>query len=182
MVRFIAPRLKRFSKEESGAFSIEAIMMLPLIFWAFLAVFTFLDAYRANAQNLKAAYTIGDLVSRETEVINNTYVDSMATVFELMTQPGTTSRVRISVVHYDEDSDNYYLDWSANRGFLEPLDDTQLAAIRHRLPIMPDEERVILVETSNTYVPPFDVGLSITDMENLVFTRPRFTGLVRAEL
>ncbi|MDP5216636.1 pilus assembly protein [Ruegeria sp. 2205SS24-7] len=182
MVPFIAPRLKRFSKEENGAISVEALMMLPLLFWAFLAVFTFLDAYRANALNLKAAYTIGDLVSRETEVINNTYIDSMATVFGLMTKPGSESRVRISVVHYDEDTDGYYLDWSANRGFTNAMDDDRLAEIRDRLPIMPDEERVILVETSNTYVPPFAVGVNITDMENLVFTRPRFTGLVRAEL
>ncbi|MFA3915933.1 pilus assembly protein [Ruegeria hyattellae] len=153
-----------------------------MLFWAFLAVFTFLDAYRSNAMNLKAAYTIGDLVSRETEVINNTYIDSMATMFRLMAQPNSESRMRISVVHYDEETDGYYLDWSANRGFADELDDTQLAEIRDRLPIMPDEERVILVETSNTYVPPFAVGVDITDMENLVFTRPRFTGLVRAEL
>ncbi|MCL6284764.1 pilus assembly protein [Ruegeria sp. 2012CJ41-6] len=182
MVRFIAPRLKRFSKEENGVIAIETLMMLPLLFWAFLAVFTFLDAYRSSAMNLKAAFTIGDLVSRETEVINNTYIDSMATLFTLMVQSESGSRVRISVVRYDEDTDGYYLDWSANRGFANPMDDSQLAEIRDRLPIMPDEERVILVETSNTYVPPFAVGVNITDIDNLVFTRPRFTGLVRAEL
>jgi hypothetical protein len=40
---------------------------------------------------------------------------------------------------------------------------------------MPDNERVILVETTNTFVPLLKVGLSNIELENFVFTRPRFT-------
>ena len=42
------------------------------------------------------------------------------------------------------------------------------------LPVMPDNERVILVETRNVYAPRWDIGMADQNLENFVFTRPRF--------
>lgn len=174
--------LRRFSRNEDGLIAVEALILIPILFFGFAAIYTFFDAYRQSAINLKATYTIGDLVSRETETINNTYIDSMLDLYGNMTRSGSEVKLRVSVIRYDEGTDNYYVDWSANRGFPEALSDTSVAMIRSRLPVMPDEERVILVESLNRYEPPFEVGLSTVEMDNFVFTRPRFTGLVDGDI
>lgn len=171
--------LSKFSRNENGSISVEALIMMPLMAWGLVATYTFFDAYRQNALNLKAAYTIGDLVSRETEVITDTYIDSMVTMFGLMTKSGSVDKIRISVIKYDEDTNKHYVDWSEPRGYDRALQNVDMEEVGKRLPIMPDEERVIVIETSNRYVPPFHVGLSITDINNFVFTRPRFTGLIK---
>lgn len=80
------------------------------------------DGYRQSAQNLKAAYAISDILSRETQTINDSYMGDLA----------------------------------------------------ERLPVMPDGERVILVETSNEWVPAFNVGFETTLLDNFNFTSPRF--------
>ena len=46
--------------------------------------------------------------------------------------------------------------------------------LAERLPVMPDGERVILVETSNEWVPAFNVGFETTLLDNFNFTSPRF--------
>ena len=43
---------------------------------------------------------------------------------------------------------------------------------------MPDNERVILVETWSTYSPLFEVGLDQSDIYNFIFTSPRFAPLL----
>ncbi len=162
--------------------SVEALMLAPVLLWAFVATYTYFDAYRQNATNLKAAYTIGDLISRETETIDSTYINSMHTLLTHMVRSGSDVDLRITVIRFDEDDARYYVDWSTTRGFTEEIDDGNLADMKERLPTMPDQERVILVETRNRYVPPFNIGLDVMDMDNFVFTRPRFTDQVPANV
>ena len=83
--------------------------------------------------------------------------------------------MRISVVRWDQDDDRYYLDWSEARGLnYLALSNNDLLNIEDELPTMPDNERVILVETSNTFVPLYKIGMDNIDIDNFVFTRPRF--------
>jgi len=49
-----------------------------------------------------------------------------------------------------------------------------LTDLEERLPVMPDEERVILVETWNTWEGVMETGLGQQTLENFIFTRPRF--------
>jgi hypothetical protein len=139
-----------------------------------MACYVFFDGYRQSALNLKAAYTISDLISRETEGINDAYIDSMVEVMRLMTRATSRVDVRISVIRWDEGDDRYYLDWSANRGYATELTNDNIRDIEAQLPVMPDNERVILVETNNVFVPLFSVGLDNINLDNFVFTRPRF--------
>ena len=167
-------RLKSFAADCSGNVTVEFVMAMPILFWCFMAGYVFFDGYRQSALNLKAAYTISDLVSRETEGINDAYVDSMVEVLKLMTRSSSQVNLRLSVIRWDEADDRYYLDWSANRGYLTELTDANVENIEEKLPVMPDNERVILVETRNVFQPMFNVGLDDIDLDNFVFTRPRF--------
>ncbi len=167
--------LSGYARDERGSITVEFVLIVPLLFWAFMASYVFFDGYRQSALNVKAAYTVGDLISRETEAINDTYIDSMYALFQMMVRDQAPVGLRISVVRYDAAQDRYYVDWSRIRGiYTYPRDNSNLEDIRARLPEMPDGERVILVESSNIYEPIFNVGFGNLDLDNFVFTRPRF--------
>lgn len=178
-------KLKRFVRgfweDTEGAVTVEFVIMMPMLFWAFMASYTFFDGYRQSALNVKAAYTISDLISRETEAINDTYIDSMKQVMELMVRPRSKTKLRISVARWDEEDQKYYVDWSKARGFSQVRTNETIQDLKTLLPKMPDAERVIVVETWNRYVPLYNVGLGDRELENLVFTRPRFAPQVAFE-
>lgn len=177
----LATRLRRFWQETDGNMTLEFVLVMPFIFWAFMAAYVFFDGYRESSVNLKAAYTIGDLLSRETGEINDTYIQSMHNVMDLMVRDSSDTTMRISVVRWNNDDNRYYVDWSANRGFPETLSDGNITDMADRLPTMPHMERVILVETNNTFRPKFNVGLDPVQLENFVFTRPRFAPQLKWE-
>ncbi|MCR9126817.1 MAG: pilus assembly protein [Rhodobacteraceae bacterium] len=166
--------LRRLRRDERGSVTVEFVMIMPLLFWGYGASYVFFDAYRQDTINLKAAYTVGDLVSRETQAINDQYIDSMYQLTRILTRTNSPMSMRISVVRWDADDEEYTLDWSSARGGIDALTDANLTSLTDRLPTMPDEERVILVETWNTWSPPFTVGMEVMSIDNFVFTRPRF--------
>lgn len=176
MARFsIRPFLHRFARDEEGSIAVESLLMIPMLFWAVVAGYTFFDGYRQSAANLKAAYTIGDLISRETQEINDTYIDSMQDLMTLMVASGSEVDMRISLIRFDEEDNRHYVNWSAIRGFTKEWTDENITSLSDQLPPMPDADTLILIETSNEYIPAFDMGLDIDKLENFIFTRPRFT-------
>ncbi|MHA6262470.1 TadE/TadG family type IV pilus assembly protein [Arenibacterium sp. CAU 1754] len=181
LMNYIKSRLQSFYRDTSGVVTVEFALAMPVLFWAFMASYVFFDGYRQSAINTKAAYTISDLLSRETEGVNDAYIDSMLELVNLMTRTPSDVDMRISVVRWSDNDDRYYLDWSANRGFPTELTDTNIGDMASRLPVMPDGERVILVETRNVFVPLFNVGLDDINLDNFVFTRPRFVSQVAWE-
>ena len=167
-------RLSAFFRNTGGSVSVELVLVAPMLFWAIGASYVFFDGYRQSTVNLKAAYTISDLVSRETAAVNDDYIDSMYNLLQLLTRAQTEVKLRISVIRYDQDDDRYYVDWSKARGFNYERNDNNISEIHHELPMMPDNERVILVETRNKFIPLTGIGLSNMQLKNQVFTRPRF--------
>ena len=174
LIQRLIPRLKAFRDDTRGSVTVEFAMMMPLLFWAYCASYVFFDAYRQSTSNLKAAFTVGDMISRETQPITNGYMDSMYEVTRMLTRTNSAMTLRVSVIRWDTEDNRYYLDWSSVRGTAAVLTDGDLVSMAARLPLMPDEQRVILVETFNTWEPPFNVGMTTTVIDNFVFTHPRF--------
>lgn len=173
---------RRFRRDEEGTVSVEAAFYLPFLLGIFALTYTLFDAFRQESVNIKATYTISDLISRETTELNDDYIDSMYELAQLMIRADTQISMRISVVRWDEDDDAYYVDWSVERGpSLDVWTDGNINSVKDDLPSMPDDERVILVETWNEVNPAFDVGLDAFDIYNFVFTRPRFAAQVAYE-
>lgn len=166
---------RRFLIGTQGSVSIEFAFYAPLLLGLFAAIYTFFDAFRQESINMKAAYTVSDLISRETNYVNEAYIDSMHALATELVRSDTTLSTRISVVRWDEGDKRYYVDWSKVRGnvFQEWVDGT-INEVKDDLPAMPDQERVILVETWNEIQPAFNVGIPLMDVQNFVFTRPRF--------
>lgn len=178
-IPIIRSLLIRFWQDTRGSVTVEFVLAMPFIFWAFMASYVYFDGYHQSAANLKAAYTISDLISRETTNINDAYIDSMFTLFGMMTYSQDESALRISVIRWDEEDKRYYVNWSRVRGFQAELSDDTVGDLADRLPRMPDNEIVILVETRNTFDPVFRIGMDKTELENFVFTRPRFVDQIK---
>jgi len=169
-----ALRSARFSRREDGSVAIEAAIIIPAVFLAFLAIFTVFDAYRQNSLHQKAAYTISDMVSRETVPIDNDYLDGAHSLFDTLTRDPQESAIRVSVLRYDAEGTQMAVDWSQTRGAADLLDAMDVSEWNTILPVMVDQERIIIVETWAKYVPPFVTGMGTPQIHNFVFTRPRY--------
>ncbi|CUJ90580.1 hypothetical protein RUE5091_01001 [Ruegeria denitrificans] len=181
--QLLTRRPKQFRAREEGSISLEAVLITPMLVWTIMAGYTFFEAYRQSASNIKAAHTIGDLISRETREINSAYIDSMEEMFGLMVANQADLKIRISLVLYDEATNSHSVNWSAIRGgFTEKLSDADIGQYKDDLPPMSDQNTLILVETSNTFVPLFRVGLANIDLENFIFTRPRFANNIKGNV
>lgn len=167
---------RRFRREEDGTVVVEAIIMFPTLFAAVLATFVFFDAYRNQSINLKAAYTLSDAISRETEMITNTYMINSWRLHRFLTNSEALTKLRVSVIQYDAADDSHSMIWSQAKGGAGVLDNSRLNTMvnNDEIPVMPDGEILIVVQTWVDYEPNFSIGLDAFSFENTIFTRPRF--------
>ena len=175
--------LKRFRKDEEGSIAVETVLIIPALFWTYLAMFSIFDTYREYSVNQKASYVIADMISRETTPIDDAYVDGTRSMLRYITAAPSDSDVsiRVSSIKYDEETDTYSIHWSERRGWVSDLTDGKVAKMADKLPIIADNTYITLVETWVKYDPPFDTGLEERIVENFVFTKPRYAPNVRFE-
>ncbi|MGR3714823.1 MAG: TadE/TadG family type IV pilus assembly protein [Shimia sp.] len=166
---------KSFRDDKRGTVAVEAVVMLPVLFWAFMAMSVFFDMYRAMSTTEKAAFTISDILSRETAAVDLNYLDSVHDLYDEMSSLNTIGELRVSVIAYNPDTGKYFLDWSHMTGDVDlGLTDNDLLEMEEALPILVAGERLILVETFGVYTAPVNVGVGTVNMNTFVFTRPRF--------
>lgn len=174
-MRQIALVLKRFRDDERGSIAVETVLIVPMIFWVYLTIFSIFDAYRHHSINQKAAYTIGDIISRETSPLDVAYLNGSRELLAYLTKNKKNHvAIRVTSVKYDAVNDVYKRDWSKKRGWVTALSNDDVSALKDDLPIMPHNERVMVVETFAKYEAPFNTGLSDREIHNFVFTRPRY--------
>ena len=174
--------IRRNLRDERGSFSVEAILMFPLLAWAFMAMYVFFEGLRESNINLKAAYTVSDLLSREhDELITDDYMNGMHTVFAWLTRTKNPVQMRVTVIRYEEDSDIHENYWSKGVGVPDLLQADISEVVSPHVPIMADESIAIVVETWASYDPILDMGLQDTNLYNIVVTAPRFAGELNYE-
>lgn len=172
--------LRRFGSDEKGSIAVEAVIILPMMFWTFLALFAAFHSYRTYSINQKAAYTIADMLSRETAKVDSAYIDGAVELLAYLTNaPSEDVAMRVTSVTYNSTSESYEAVWSEGRGGLDAVETEDVAAWTNRLPKMPDDDFVIVVETFHDYDPPFNTGLTDRTIRNFIFTRPRYAPSVR---
>jgi hypothetical protein len=175
----IPTRLRRFCAREDGSIAIETVIIIPVLFWAYLAMFATFDAYRAYSQNQKASYTVSDMISRETTPIDAAYITGLHTLMAyLVDEPLDDVAIRVTSIAYDADTDSFSQDWSRAVGGPEPLRDTDVQDWHDSLPVMYDGERLTVLETWVEYRAPFNTGLGERTVRNFVFTKPRYADRV----
>jgi hypothetical protein len=170
----IRKRLSRFLHDEQGSMVVEGMIMLPILIWCYVGTFVFFDAFRAQSTNVKAAYVIGDTLSRETGYVTPQYMDSMWNLHQFLANGNPGVDLRITVFRFELATNSYRVRWSQGRGGPPALTNATLAAVRDNLPDMSDMDIAILTETWVNYTPRYEVGLTDFAFENFVVTRPRF--------
>lgn len=172
---------RSFGSDDAGSVSVETIIIMPILLWVYVASFVFFDGFRTHNQNVKAAYTIGDMLSRETNAINNAYLEDLSDVFDFLTFNRNPSYLRVSQIRWQQAHNRYRVDWSyaTDGNNSERLVNADMTSIAHRLPPMVNGERVLVVESFTAYTPAFNVGLSPTiNFVNFVPTSPRFAPML----
>lgn len=170
----IKSALAGFGRREDGTIAIEAMIIMPMMFWTFLSVFSIFETFRNYSIHQKAAFTIGDSISRETAPIDTAYIEGSLQLYEYLSRSQGKSALRVTSLVYDAAGDRFFRDWSKTAGSVVELTNEDVRDWGTKLPVMPDNERVMLVETWSEYDPPFATGLEQREIKNFVFTRPRF--------
>jgi hypothetical protein len=174
LVNRLTRRLRSFIRGESGTVTVEFVLVIPLLAWCFLGTFTFFAAYRTQSINVKAAYTIGDQLSRETDFITPVYMTSLGELHDFLVQTDNSTRLRVTAFEYEADDDSYRVIWSQGIGETPRVTDSAITDVRARLPEMPDEEIAILTETWIAFAPAEFSGLQDMTFSEAIVTRPRF--------
>ena len=185
-----------FLRRAEGAVTVETVIVLPVLVWTFVAMAVFWDAYRAGTVALRATYTIGDLVSRETRCLDQGYLDGLRGVFDSLAasgRPGGVGRdgpsaIRVSWVREritnvesrDGEPDlvttETELQASYVSGAIAPV--AALGDIEDLVPPLAPGDQLIVVQTSVPWTPVMDVGLIARDFEGVATTRHRFNEIV----
>lgn len=170
--------LRSFFEETRGSLMVESVISLPLLFWGMAATFDFFEIHRYKSVREKASFTVADMISRETAAagLTSIYVDNLKVLFDEITNDDGVNQIRVSVVSYDADDDEYGIVWSQVRG-TGPKGELTSAEVKNShatLPEVADGEEIILVESTSNYAPLFNVGLDDVTIRTRVFSAIRF--------
>ena len=176
--------MSRFTRDDKGDVTLEAMIVLPALLVIFAASWVYFDVMRQQSISQKANYTIGDMLSRETEMIDDTYIDNARNLlFHLTQDQGDNVDLRITVVQFNKNGNgngagntgSYELVWSEARGDWSALTQADVTAYTAQMPVLAPGDQSILVETRDWYQPVLDLaGLDAFDIRTYSFNRPRF--------
>lgn len=178
LLKHLKLRPVRFARDETGNMPAEGVIASVFLVWWYVASFQFFDAYREKNINLKAAYTVADLISRQTNAIDANFVDGLNTLFDYLTHSRVPTWVRVTSVVWDESEQRFEVQWSYATGSIERLNTATLQANANRIPQMPPGDFVTIVETNMAYEPIFNIGLNAQWYTTFITTRPRYNACV----
>jgi len=181
-INLLTARLKSFREDATGTLSVEAALILPLLCWFYVASFVWFDAFKTQNVNLKASYTLADMLSRETETVTDTYLTGLNGVYDYLTNTRHPTYIRVTTVKCMSDCTNaarhLHVDWSYATEGRPPIDHAGIQTYKDKIPFMPQGDTVILLETFMAYEPLFNAGIPASSFENYIVTRPRFSSKV----
>lgn len=168
-------RLKAFATDTRASMSVEAVMILPILLWAYAGMFVLFEGYRALGTNTRAAYTIADYLSRERNHVTPTYMTGLNDLLDILTQSPHPTVLRVTVVKFDNDTGEHLLEWSrSTKAGIPDITEGTLDEIVAHLPMMSSPGVAIVVETWMAFEPFMNIALDSFYFEALVVTRPRF--------
>ena len=175
--------LRRFRDDETGTMSIETVVIVPLLFWAICATYTYFHAFKVQNAANRANYTISDIISRETGSVNADYIDGLHNLYEYMTRNNDGQTwIRVSVVRCKKKCDKptrvLKLNWSYATGGASKYQKSEINLLAPQIPNLPKGDTLIVVETSSMFEPLFQGMVPNFGDRTIVshsVTRPRFT-------
>lgn len=166
----------RWLRDDRGSVAVEAVIIMPALAAMYCASFVWFDAFRNKTLAMKATYTISDIISRQ-ETIDEPYLDGLHDTMDFLVNSFAEPKMRVTLIRYDEDStasNKYRVDWSWSTGDKPKLTQANIDSDSTRIPVMGDDETVVVTESFVFYQPVFRVGIDNQIFENVMVTRPRF--------
>ncbi len=181
-------QLKQFRRAEDGTFSVETVIVFPLLIWALTAVLVFWDGYKVNNNAISGTYTVADLVSRQIAPVDDDFIDGLDKLYTRIVQNRHANDVRVTVVRMNQGADPsvdppiLQLVWSQGTEGLPRRDN--IADVRNRVPLMAVGTSMVMVETRSVWIPPLSweidgKWIGRIDFGNVSFTSPRFVPQVK---
>lgn len=119
--RRLGARGRAFAGGSRGSVSVELVITLPLLMWALAASVVFYQGYQARYHAQMAAQTVADIMSRETELFTENYIEGLNDVFDFLADSRYPTRLRVSSVIWDSANQRNRLQWSYGTRGLAPL-------------------------------------------------------------
>lgn len=179
--------LRRFRNDRSGIISLEAVVLLPLMMFTFVMLFSFFHMYRAVNDHVKATFAVADLVSRENQPVQPEMITGMREVLRVASGAGNSAVwMRVSSFYYHGQDERFRLagptgSRSTNASLVVPLNDATVYTVEDRLPMAAPGDGLILVEAWRDYTPPFSISWGVFDgmfgprvIRESVVMRPHF--------
>ena len=172
---FLKSRWQDFARDETGTIAAESVVILPILAWAYISTFVWFDAFKAETQYTRAAYSVADALSREMTPITPQYLNSMHRMLNFMSDSPDPVKMRVTVVCWSDKRQMYRRASSQVRGGgIASHSHWTLHRMRDHLPVLPVGDQVIMVETFTRWEPAFNMGLKPKDITNVIVTRARF--------
>jgi Flp pilus assembly protein TadG len=173
---FFKQALRDFRDDESGLILAEFVIVLPMLTWAFMALFVYWDIFRSMNTAQKAAYSISDLISRQNNDLPATFITGMSSIMEYLLPPNQSASLRFTSVKWSTANNRFEVIWSRSpNNAMSELTTASLQAFSSKIPVMAATDTVVIVESSVPYTPSFNVGLAPNyTLDEFIVTRPRF--------
>lgn len=169
---------RRFLGDEGGSVTIEFVLWVPVLLVWFVVSAVFFDAYISRNRAANVAYTMTDILSRQTEVDDAFIVELFNLQEVLLPDAPPGRRFRVSSIRYEAADDRYVVLWSRAYGGPDPLPEGQ-PVTSDVLPTMADLDTVILMELEVPYRPFSNwAGIGERFWTFRLVTRPRFVSQV----
>ncbi len=174
--------LAAFGRNESGTVLTETIMILPILIWAYLGLFTYWDAYRSLNVTQKASYTVADMISRFDTIDPNSFLPGLKKVMTYLIDNNETADLRVTAVTWNDTRRQFEVIWSrtTNARSYPTLTTSTLQAKAAKIPTTVAGDWTVIVETWVEFVPAFDLSsipfasaLSDDPFYQFIATRPR---------
>ena len=172
-------QIRKFAHDTSGTITVEAVLILPILIWAYAGMFSFFNAYRAQNVNLRAAYTLSDLVTRKVDPMNVNYLNGLNTIYDFLISAPHPTWIRVTEISWSADEDRFNVIWSQATKGRTGWTTTSLNDERgDELPILADKTHAIIVEASTYYTPffsssRFNMLMDPVNFDNFIVTSLR---------
>ncbi len=168
--------LRQYLRREDGSVTAEALIVLPVLLWAYLGLFVYWDAFRSVNIVQKASYTVSDMLSRSNVGIASSYITGLKKVLEYLIDQNQNSTLRVTSVSWSTVNNRFEVHWSrtTNAAIMPAQTTGSLQTYAGHIPTMSAGDYVVIVEVQVPYHPAFDVGLGDQLFNEFIVTRPRF--------
>ncbi len=176
---YLTNKARNFWDDEAGTAVIETAIIFPMLMTTLVAMSVYFNAFRVRSVNLKAAYTISDMVSRVVPILTPNFVDGLGTMYQFLSGSSNPTWIRLTLVRFKDNDpaitsdDQYIIEYSYGTNGQPAQTDATLVNIKNRIPKMADGDTTYIMETHMHFVPMFKIGLNEYDLDHVIMTRPR---------